>query len=185
MTAQINDTFLFHGETFNVAAIKGERLLRPQDFGMTPIMLHTACWRGYYCTYVLDQGELYLAEMTMREKDENYLPVGGVDHKMINKQAVYNGLRVRMPFTGRMLLGKDFIREMYVHMGFQRPIGYQTVFEVGLKDGIILFEADRSLQIAEMRSRFLKDLKSPNAEKELTDWIQHTFSRELDEEMDS
>jgi hypothetical protein len=185
MTAQINDTFMFRNESYNIAAMKGERLLTPQDFGMVPGAMHTACWRGYYCTYAIDQNNFYLSTMTLRAQGGQYQLIEGVSHKMVNNNGVYEGLRVRVPFTGRMLLGKDFIREMYVHMGFQRPISYRTVFEVGLKDGTILFEADRSQQIAEMRNRFLANLKSPRANQEITDWVEFTFSREFDKEMDS
>jgi hypothetical protein len=69
-------------------------------------MIHTACWRGYYCTYALDNGEFYLATLTLCEKNANYLPVDGVAPKISDGEAFYESLRVRVPFTGRILLGK-------------------------------------------------------------------------------
>src|SRR5262245_7836915 len=113
MTAQINDTFFYRGEEYNIAAIQGQRLLKPQDFGMEPEALHTACWRGYYCEYKLEGGEFFLAQMTMLEKDNNYVPIQDISPEIKDHEATYKGLRVKVPFTGRMLLAKDFIDEMY------------------------------------------------------------------------
>lgn len=53
MTAQIPDTFIFNGEEYSLIGMKGGDLISPEQFGMLPGMLHTACYRGFYATYEL------------------------------------------------------------------------------------------------------------------------------------
>jgi len=49
MTAQIQDCVVYQDEGYAIIGIKGEDLLEPADYGMTPTIMHTACYRGYYC----------------------------------------------------------------------------------------------------------------------------------------
>ena len=46
MTAQIQDCIVYQGEGYAIIGIKGEGLLRSSDYGMTPTIMHTACYRG-------------------------------------------------------------------------------------------------------------------------------------------
>ncbi|MEM4721363.1 MAG: hypothetical protein QXT73_04815 [Candidatus Methanomethylicaceae archaeon] len=48
MTAQIPEKFFYKGELFDLVGIEGGNLVFPQDFGMEPEALHTACWRGLF-----------------------------------------------------------------------------------------------------------------------------------------
>ena len=48
MTAQIQDCVVYQDEGYAIIGIKGEGLPEPADFGMTPTIMHTACYRGYY-----------------------------------------------------------------------------------------------------------------------------------------
>lgn len=40
---------------------------------MEPEMIHTECYRGFYAIYELTEEALYLRELTLREKNENYM----------------------------------------------------------------------------------------------------------------
>jgi hypothetical protein len=118
-TAQISDTFIFKGNEYSLIGKTEGDFATPKQFGMSAVMIHTACYRGYYATYELTEEGLFLRELTLREKDGNYLPISGVSPVINTKEhkATYFNLNVIVPFSGKIRLAKDFIREFYIHMG--------------------------------------------------------------------
>jgi hypothetical protein len=147
MTAQISDTFIFRGEAYSLIGIEGGELISPEHFGMRPEMLHTAC----YATYELTETGLYLRELTLCEKDGNYLPINGVLPEKENYQASYYNLSVLVSFTGRIRLAKDFIKESYIHMGYQRPTAFNTVYDITFHNGRVVELKDRSQDMKRQR----------------------------------
>jgi len=63
MTDQIPDTFLFRDEDYELIGMMGGELIMPQDFKMEPEALHTACWRGFYSTYEINNDGIFLKNM--------------------------------------------------------------------------------------------------------------------------
>lgn len=127
MTAQISDTFRFKGEEYLLIGMTEGVLASPEQFGMKPEMLHTACYRGFYSTYELTEEALYLRELTLRERNERYLPIRETQPEIDDYQATYRGLSEVISFTGKIRLAKDFIKELYIHMGYQKPTSFKTV----------------------------------------------------------
>jgi hypothetical protein len=110
-------------------------------------MIHTACWRGYYCAYEVQVDTLLWQQMTVRSRGGNYPPINGVQPRVDpHGTAEYHSLGLRMDYTGKMLAGKDFIQERYVHMGFQAPSAYGCVIELVFVAGTLVETADRSGQ---------------------------------------
>lgn len=151
MTAQISDTFIYKGEQYSLIGMEGGELISPRHFGMRPEMLHTACYRGFYATYELTETGLYLRELTLREKDGNYLPINGVLPEKEDQQASYYNLNTIVPFTGRIRLSKDFIQELYIHMGYQKPTAFRTVYDITLDNGRVFELKDRSRDMERKR----------------------------------
>ena len=157
MTTQIPDRFLFKGEEYSLIGKEGGNLASPKQFGMEPVMMHTGCYRGFYATYELMEEALYLRELTLREKNGNYLPIEAIEPTKEDHQATYHGLSVVVPFTGYIRLAKDFIRELYVHEDYyQRPTAFKTVLDIALKDGKVVEVNDRSQEMEEKRDTFKK-----------------------------
>ena len=75
---------------------------------------------------------------------------------MEDYQATYNGLSVMIPFTGELRLARGFIKDLYVHMGFQKPSPFETVLDMTLKDGKLIATKDRSQAVARVRGQFKK-----------------------------
>ncbi len=144
MTAQISDTFLYRNEEYSLIGMTPGELATPGQFGMEPEMMHTGCYRGYYCTYELTNQELLLRQLTLRERNGRYLPIGGVEPTMEEFRATYPGLAISVPFTGRLTLAKDLIPGRYVHMGYQEPTAFKTVLGVELAGGTITATEDLS-----------------------------------------
>jgi hypothetical protein len=145
MTGQIHDRVIYEGIEYDLISVNGEGLFEPSTYGMFPKMLHTACWRGFYCTYTIEQLDLFLTSLTIRTNDEQYPPIDGKSPSDDGYRTMrYINLRLPMLFRGKLLLGADFIRERYVHMGFQAPEAYQKVVEATFLAGKLISMQDCS-----------------------------------------
>ena len=186
LTGQVSDEFRYNGEVFSLVGINGKGLYTPTDFGMTTTMASTACWRGYQMFYDCVDGKLILD--TMFANPTELKPVNGIEPQkpkeswMFNH--VYENLGLKTKFSGRILLGKDFIQEMYVHMGFQSPESYQIVIEIEVKDGDVVKETDLSSIMAERRLAGRNKPARPTTEDDddVRDWIEDRFSQDYDPE---
>lgn len=184
MTAQIADKFIYRGAAYDVIGVRGGELITPEQFGMTPTAGCTACWRGFYVTYELTSEGLYLRELTLYEKNKNYKPIDGVMPVRVRKSMFdvgigdmsYSNLNVRVPFTGKIRIAKDFIRERYVHMGFQAPSAYKTVHDVALEDGKVVDILDRSWEVEKLR----EEMGERPGVDGLMEWIDKSFDLDMD-----
>ena len=186
MTGQVSDEFRYNGEIYALVGINGNGLYSPEDFGMKTRMATTACWRGYQMFYDCIDGKLILT--TMLANAIEVKPVNGIKPKELESnfmfKHVYEDIGLKTRFTGTILLGKDFIQEMYVHMGFQSPESYMTVIELEIKNGDIIRETDLSAKMAERRNTEREKSSRPNSsdEDELRDWIEERFSQDYEPE---
>jgi hypothetical protein len=78
MTTQISDIFLYNGEEYSLVEAYGKRLIKPQDYGMNPRTLSTACRRGFYSTYKIIDDSLFLIEMIIGEVGRGWKPIQGI-----------------------------------------------------------------------------------------------------------
>ena len=161
MTAQISDRVFFKSDEYSIIGITGE-LVSPEQFSMTSKKISTACYRGFFATYEFTEEYLYLREFTLNAKDGNYLPIEGIDPVKNGFEGTYQNLSMVVPFTGRIRLGKDFFRECYIHMGFQKASGCKTVLDLSLKEGRVVEITDRSQEMNQKRGAFKNRYESGN-----------------------
>lgn len=182
MTSQIPDIFLYNGEEYELVALDGERLITPQDYGMQPQMLHTACYRGFYSTYEIADNGLFLIKMVIGEVEEGHKPIQRITPKLPSKGShgypTYQGLKLITPFTGRIRLGKDFIEELYVHMGYQKATAYEIVLEFTFKAGQLVTMQDISAENAKKRGAFKERFETGDSVRS----IEESFSLDIDME---
>ncbi|TFG04593.1 MAG: hypothetical protein EU539_10510 [Promethearchaeota archaeon] len=182
MTAQIPDSLIHEGEEFSIVGVRGKGLYRPEDFGMNSYSRCTACWRGHVMRYILIDDNLVLDRILLNA--ENPPNINGVEPQKIREVGTsifdfsYNNLNLKANFTGGILLAKDFIDEMYVHMGFQRPIAYRTVIEIKLENGFVISTRDLSKKMEEYRYKDSSKGAKPlsNSSQDIENWIKSTFS---------
>ena len=183
MTAQMPEKVLYQGSEYALILWEEDQLFTPERYGMHPVMIHTACWRGYYVTYELGEEGLVMREFTVRQQDGNYPPVEGVQPTLEEYQATYKSLNLAINYHGKLTLARDMIPERYVHMGIQGPDAFKVVLEFTLSEGKIIKVEDRSAEMEELRNSlpvnpldpmsFLKNLqynplfKPPQDEKKL------------------
>jgi hypothetical protein len=199
MTAQINDTIFYRDCEYNIAGIHGDGLFIPQEHGLHPIIMSTACWRGYYCEYEVVDGMLRLRNLHIRLEKEtaDTLTPDAVpilfsvrpSHDPEWRCSIYGNLAQETPFTGGLLVGADFVRELYVHMGFHPAWKYRRVHELIFDSGKLTAQKDHSAEIALIRNDRIRNSHQPNTNladqaggevtspNQLRDWIEASFSR--------
>lgn len=183
MTAQISDSFTYRGEDHSLVGIKGKgRLYDPTEHGIRCVMIHTACWRGYIAEYAVADGELRLAKLTMRVAPETPRPVtvlGVAPTSDVDGRLDFGAIDRRFPFTGSLRLGKDFIQELYVHMGFHPAWKFRVVHELTFEDGRLVREVDCSKAMEKIRARLRVKPLGPDgtSDAEVMKWIELAFDQ--------
>lgn len=158
MTAQITDTFILHDQEWELIGWQGEGLVDPAQFGMETEMLHTACYSGFYATYEIRDAALLLRDLVLREANGHYVPISGVEpERDDNERCSYHGLALPVPFTGRLRLARDFIQDIYVHMGYQKASADRSVVDARFEAGRLVELRDRSADADEVRSSSERD----------------------------
>ena len=84
---------------------------------------------------------------------------------------IYSNLREPLPFTGGLLLARDFVEELYVHMGFQPAWKFRDVREVMFEDGKVRTTTDRSAALAEVHRRFRSGTMGRDVWTNVGEWI--------------
>jgi hypothetical protein len=188
MTAQIPDSFEFNEETYSIAGKKGESLFNPWEYGLKPKMASTACWRGYVCTYKLSGENLVLDKLSISSTETPELK-GVSPTDMSERQGhsmfayCYENVEIPVKFTGGLLLAKNFIQELYVHMGFHPAWKYKKVVELIFEEGILKESRDISGKMEKLRERMIKQgEEEPGIEsgEELEEWVASTFRLDYD-----
>jgi hypothetical protein len=205
MTAQISDVVVYRRKTHCIAGINGSGLFDPAGHGITPVTISTACWRGYHCTYEVADGTLLLTKLNVglggedraaAERGEGPKLFGKVPHRYTirghsknlrtgevktsweSSDFLYEGLMEVVPFSGGLLLGADFIRELYVHMGYHPAWKYREVHELIFDKGRVVKEADRSAEMAEFRGMVQGPVgpTDPEDREGIERWVRQCFS---------
>jgi len=151
MSAQIMDSIMIHNHTYNIIEVSSPSMMfRPSDFGLQPTMTCTACYRGHWCDYQIKDLYLYLKDFYMYSAD-NYPALNGVNilseagvasEKMGHK--IYKNVYLRLPYTGKMIVGKDLIYEFHKNGGRQNCWAYTVMLECTFENGRIVSSDDYS-----------------------------------------
>ncbi|MEJ2293159.1 MAG: hypothetical protein P8Y23_00145, partial [Candidatus Lokiarchaeota archaeon] len=135
MTGQIPDKIIYDNISFELVGVKGDGLYEPLDFGLMSVPPHTANWRGFVNTYKVFDSKLYFEELQVSIKDgrREYPEINGVKPESRQQGLIhldYKHLNLIIKFTGKIIIAKDLIDSMYVHMGFQSPLSFERIVEL-------------------------------------------------------
>jgi hypothetical protein len=184
MTGQIADSFLYEGEVYSLIGYTKGEPFTPVNYGILPKAPHTACWRGFVLYYKLDDNKLLLQDMQLHADDAG--EINGVIPKESENSFKfhYQDLNLVLNYSGKIKIAKDFIQEMYVHMGFQRASAFKTVLELDFKDGNLIQVNDLSDKMKKHRKKDPAKDAEPKSMKEtdVKEWIKKTFSRKYKQE---
>jgi hypothetical protein len=169
MTGQINGVFAFRGQVFDIVEVRDGKLFDPSALGLEPTAPCTACWQGYVAKFALVEscvvmdtlyinlvkaGQRYLREIGPIINGVEPMGPHGKEDWFNNR---YENLAYRLNYTGSLMLGKGFIKNLYVHMGFQSLWKYENVLELVFESGILKKELDRSRQMAGIRKLAIRE----------------------------
>lgn len=195
MTAQISDQFIHDGKKFDTAGISdGKNLFKPSGLGLAPIGRSTGCRRGYQAVFSISNSQLILDSLHInlfkgwiKSQRLEGPPINSITPLPPNEDAKidwfnnhYLNLNHRLDYTGGLLIAREFINELYVHIGFHPAWKHRVVFELLFENGLLLSEIDRSSEMAEYRNR-IKALESSTKTKwnykDFLNWIEKSFGR--------
>lgn len=110
MTLQIQDTLLYRGKKYSIVFHQGEGLFSPWALGFQPTALHSGCWRGTIARYKTRQGQLFLDQLTIGDRNEFYPEINGVFPELSrHHSATYKNLDRPVPFSGYLRIGRGYI----------------------------------------------------------------------------
>jgi hypothetical protein len=145
MTAQIHDKVLFDGKEYELTGCTGGSVPEPSDFGITPVAIHTACWRGFHLLYEVREHYLFLQEMTVMPEGEEIPQINGIVPEIVEGAPyTWQNLELFVTFTGNMTLSREFDQSKYIHMGFQAPSAYGVSMELQFLNGKLVEITDVS-----------------------------------------
>lgn len=191
ITAQIPDIFRFENEEYAIAGVNGEIFI-PEKWGIHPVGMCSANWKGYLIIYVLHDDKLVLNQLRVslgEFNERDFTPKMGPEingtqpeyDPLQEPNNSYEDLNLPLNFTGGILLGKDFIQELYVHMGFHPAWKYKTVYELVFQDGKLIEKRNLTEKMEEIRFKLTdKPLKPDFSKTDLQEWIQSTFRLDYD-----
>lgn len=131
MTAQIEDKYLFGDKEYTAVALSDPVGFDPRDYGLKPHFAATACYRGFWCDYSIEEDMLVLKNLYIYNRDGDYPAVNGREvspqqftevkvsragvkgSKSIVEIPLYLGHRkyenvdMVIDYTGRMLLASE------------------------------------------------------------------------------
>jgi hypothetical protein len=121
--------------------------------------------------------------MTLREADNNYLPIDSVlPEKDDDYDFSYHNLNVPVPFTGQIRLAKDIIWDLVINMGFHNPTTFRTVYDITLENGKIIDVKDRSREMEKKRSPIRRSYRKLIQIIRRENQITQAFSLDMDKE---
>lgn len=178
MTAQIGDIYKYENTSYCIVAMTDRPYFEPTKFGLEAHPSSTACYRGYWCEYAIENDALVLQNLFLFNKDKNYPTFcnvdvspeeftectvytrNGTEQRMMPTHwghRVYENVNLPIPYTGKILLGNKFIREYYIHMGYQPAWSYEELIELSFEEGLLVECANISHVAQAIREEMNRD----------------------------
>ncbi|MBD3187626.1 hypothetical protein GF325_12400 [Candidatus Bathyarchaeota archaeon] len=189
MTSQIPDIVRFNGKEYDLAGYDGGGLFDPLDYIVNTRPASTACWRGFQVSYEVMNDKFIVDELKINSTSSPP-PINDILPRKVEVPSmfthVYENLDFIVDFTGKLVIGREFIQSMYVHMGFHGADCYKDAHQFTVEHGIIVSHVNISEQMAHRRKegRSCKP-KSPFVEEggdgDVENWVRKRFSRRIDE----
>jgi len=191
MTAQFSDQFLYAGRDYSIAGISGEGLFNPCQYGLSPHGTCTACWKGYLTTYALHGDQLVLHALDINiEIIKRKFPWSSKTPVLHGKKPSGEGryssffdyhfenVGLIIPYTGGMLIGGEFIWDLYVHMGYHPAWKYEEVYELIFDKGLLTDNRNISDKMREYRIMQKNEHlgQEPGKPFDYDSWIEKCFS---------
>lgn len=157
MTVQINDFVQCENKDYEVVSFSDPLSFSPVEYGITPKGFSTICFRGYMCEYLISNEEIVLKNFYINCENDVYPEINGVvpviekDYVLFKGYHYYEGVNIKISYTGKILVGKDLISKYIVPCKFQEGFVYRKLYEVVFDKGIRVDVKDRSKEAKKLR----------------------------------
>lgn len=144
MTAQIGDKYTYKNNQYCIVAMNRRVDFNPKTYGLNISPSCTACWRGFWCEYEIYDGGVVLKKLYVHTADDKYPDINGVkvnateDPYEYMGHRLYNDLNIGINYSGKILIGDEYMPEYYIHAGFQRAWAYKELKEFIFEKGILV-----------------------------------------------
>ena len=99
-----------------------------------------------------------LQNLYINSENDYYPKINNVSSERENKKSfeymghhLYKNLNIFMEYTGKILIGKGFIKKYYIHMGYQRAWAYEVLDELIFDKGELIKTVDHSEMAKKLR----------------------------------
>lgn len=165
MTAQIGDQYKYSNGEYTFVAQSAPIPFHPSEFGIIPMAACTACWSGFWCVYNITEDGIFLEDLYVNSGNEQYPAINGILPECQDGNETftymghhrYAGLNIKIPYTGKILVGGDFVHGYYRHMGHQRPWAYKKLLELVFENGKLIQTTDQSKIASSIRKKIRSD----------------------------
>jgi hypothetical protein len=178
MTDQRGDRFVYRDEEYFLAGLSATGLFHPAQHGiMTNEAASTACYRGFFCNYLIADDRLFLDEVFVYVAEEitpdaatyvapvlfgkelkrfiEYIWRADGEQAHWSHEHKVEGLREPIAFTGGMLLGHYYFWHMFDNFRDHSACEHCNVHELIFYQGRLIDEHDRSTAVQAFRDEYL------------------------------
>jgi hypothetical protein len=177
MTVQRPDNIHYKWRQYQIVGVNGAGLFDLEWTGVRPMCASSACWRGYVCTYAVKRNKLVLIELEIGLDEDRVKRQGITIFGIMPKrdkpplEGMYTDpntgeevrgnweflrchpLKVDIPYSGGMLLGRGFIEALRTRTTFHPAWKYKTVRELIFEQGLLVTARNRSREAKCIRER--------------------------------
>lgn len=147
MTMQVPDPFIWEKKKYTfIGADNVYELFDPGKFGFDPEEISTACWKGFVVYFIVNEkNELILNRLDIRDRNDNYPPVNGVEG-CEEKFGYYSYKNINLPlnhYSGTIIIAND-VKDRFIGSAFLGPYSYNETYELEIKNGKVVKYKDTS-----------------------------------------
>lgn len=136
MCQQLSDPFLWKNEEWVfLLADDAYSLFDPEQYGLLPTAPHTACSKGFNIQFRVTKKQLYLDRLQVYCASNDYPPINGIEAVSgDDNMRIYNDLNTKLPYSGVIIIGKDFKSEYKGRYGTW-PHFFAATYDLTFRDG--------------------------------------------------
>lgn len=138
MTMQIEDKIEYLNDQYTIIKCEKDEIFEPGDYGFSPTPLSTACLKGYFCKYSIENDYLILFQLNIGLETENPPVLQGISATNIEEHSsnwMFEKVNLPLNYSGGIIIGRNVVDEIYNPFGFWRPHCYEYVFELIFEKG--------------------------------------------------
>jgi len=201
MSHQIEDEFIYDSNKYILSDIEfPENFIDIYSLGFKPTEFNTACWRGFIATYSVYKKYLVLKNLytnngsnlkNVAPKLNNKLPKISINKdwvseetKMNRREFTYTNINLNIPYTGSIIIVKDFIDKYisgpYAFLNIS-PCCYKKIIRLTFIDGILANTKNLSNYCKKIRTEKINTLKDERHDSAYFGWpdINNLFKEEV------